>query len=254
MNKINKEIKLIILIIGLTLYMAFMLSNLGSAWPQGADVTNISNSTYSRTPGSRSDPRASITTLNLDVTQQSDAWKAYVGNITGSLVLRNSDGWSIFQWALNASSMSGNIFVSRNDTITWTNLKCANSTIIESEQTFLGISTASAFSINNTFNYTTHKNMTIDSVTIDNSTCPSTATWVNGSAQTITQTPSTYFQEILLYDNTHLIYATFVDQNAWSYNNNESVGGANVTYDFQLILAENSTSSGTTYYFFADIS
>ena len=255
MRKTNKKLKLCFLILSIAVYLAFLLARLGSADPTGASVTNLSTETYSVSPESGQDAGGTITTILLDATQQESAWKAYVGNITGTLVLRNSDGWSIYEWAMNSSTLSGNVFVSRNDSVNWTSgaIRCANSSIIDSEQTFLGMTTSNTYSINKTFNYTIHKTMTISGVgSIQNSTCPSTATYVNGSAQTISE--SAYFQEILLTDTNNLIYATFIDQDAWGYNNNESVNGTNVTYDFQLIVAENrSASVGTVYYFYADI-
>ena len=258
MSKNNQKLKLGFLILALTAYIIFIFASFSSADPQGAGVSFISSSNYTVAPDAQTHDGGTINTVTLDVVQQDNAWKAYVGNITGSLVLRNSDGWSIFEWSLNSSTMGGNIYVSRNDSVTWGNLKCANDTIIASEHTFLGMGSSDPDSINNTFNYTTHDiiETSIAGIgggtgNISNSTCPSTATWVNGSAQTMSE--SAYFQEILLYDNTNLVYTTFVFQDAWGYNNNESVGGSNVTYDFQLILAEDRVGSGTTYYFFAEI-
>jgi len=254
-RRIKSKLSVFLLVLSTALYIALLLTQLSSAEPTGAGVTNLSTETYSVSPESRQDAGGTITTLTLDATQQLNAWKAYVGNITGTLVLRNSDGWSIYEWSMNSSTLSGNIFVSRNDSLNWSSgaIRCANSSIIDSEQSFLGMNSSASYSINRTFNYTTHKTMSISGVgAIQNSTCPSTATWVNGSAQTVTET--SYFQEILLTDLNNLIYATFIDQDAWGYNNNASVNGTTVTYDFQLIVAENRSSSvGTVYYFYADI-
>lgn len=258
MNKLNNELKLVFLFLSISIYLGFMIAHFTTAQPAGADVTPISTDYGpNATPGPRTDPGGTITTLSLDVTQQDSAWKAYVGNITGVLVLRNTDGYSIFEWTMNSSTMTGNVFVTRNDSINWSSslIRCANSTIINSEQNFFGMLNGDSDSINKTFNYTTHRAMTIGGVgTIQNGTCPSTATYVNGTKQVMNQNTST-FQEILLYDTQNLIFATFVTQDAWAYNNNESAGGANVTYDFQLIVAENDTHpTGSTYYFYADIS
>ncbi len=254
MTKFKENLRIGVLIISIALYLSLIISQVVNAEPAGADLTNPSSEEYTTTADSRTDSGGTIVTLSTSVTQQDDAWKAYVGNITGTLVLRDSDGWSIFEWSMNSSTFGGNVFVSRNDSINWSNLKCANNTIIDSEQSFLGMSSTDSDSLNQTFNYTTHKTMTVSGVgPISNSTCPSVATYVNGSAQTITE--SSYFQEILLTDNNNLIYGTFIDQDAWGFDNNESVNGTNVTYDFQLIVAENSSlSSGNTYYFYADIS
>ncbi|MBU1199329.1 MAG: hypothetical protein KKF46_03430 [Nanoarchaeota archaeon] len=253
MKILNKELKLAFVLLGLCLYIAFFVADFTHAEPAGADVTIVTSSAYSSTPGNNDSLGGRIITMTLDVTQQNTAWKAYVGNITGVLVLRNSDGWSIFEWAMNSSTMSGNVFVSRASSVTWGNIKCANSTIVDSEQTNFGMATADTDSINSTFNYTIHKEMNGSITPITTSTCPSVATWINGSAQVVET--NTTFQEILLYDNSNLVYATFITQDTGGYDNNASAGGANVTYDFQLIVAENRTAiAGTTYYFYADIS
>ena len=256
MRVFKNEVKLVLLIFGLAIYLTFMFANFAFADPQGASVNFISSSNYTVTPESQTHKGGTINTVTLSVDQQDNNWKAYVGNITGTLVLRNSDGWSIFEWGMNSSTMTGNIYVSRNDSVLWANLHCANNTIINSEQTALGISNTASDSINNTFNYSIHQTLqtTIGGVgDIANGTCLSTATWVNGSTQTMTE--SAYFQEILVDDTVTLVYATFISQDAWSYNNNESVNGTNVTYDFQIIVAENSSlASGTAYYFYAEVS
>jgi hypothetical protein len=252
-NISKKGLKLFLLLLSLAIYIGLFIGKYAFADPSGTDVTNISTETYSSAVGSRQDPGGTITTLTLDTTQQDIAWKAYVGNITGKLVLRNSGGWSIYEWATNASGLTGFIFVSRNDTVSWGDVVCANSTVIDTEQAFLGMVTADSDSINKTFNSSNHAAMDMSgpSIIAANS-CPSTATYVNGTSQTVNSDAS--FQEILLYDRTdfNFVYGTFINQNAWGYNNNESI---NSTYDFQLIVAENtSVSVGTVYYFYADIS
>lgn len=253
MRKLNYKARSFLLLLGLACYLAFCFNSLlSTAYPGGADVINLSTVTYSVAPDSRSDLGGTITTTTLSTIQQDAKWKAYVGNISGTLVLRNTGGWSIYQWALNASTISANIFVSRSNSISWDDLVCASVANVTAEQTFLGLGSASTDNINRTFNSTSHRNMTVSSVgTIANSSCKSTATYVNGTAQTVTE--SAYFQEILLSDNTNLVYATFVNQDAWGYDNNAT--GTAVTYDFQLIVAENETASvGTAYYFYADLS
>lgn len=246
----RKGLKAFFLTLCLALYLFFIISHFTYARPMGASVTNISTETYGFSPQSRTDLGGTITTLQLSSTQQNYAWKAYVGNITGTLVLKNSDGYSIFEWPMNSSAMSGYVFVSRNGSLEWLSASCANSAVINSEQAFLGINSSSTFSINKTFNYTIHKSMTLALVaTIQNSTCPSLATYVNGTAQQMSE--NAYFQEILLSVSNNLVYATFIDQDAFGFDNNAT---APSRYDFQIIVAENSSSpTGNVYYFYAEI-
>ena len=250
MVKIKKEFKLLLLLLGFALYVTFLI-NFTYAVPTGAGLTNISTESYVVSPQNRQDRGGTITTITLSANQQDSAWKAYVGNISGKLVLKNSGGWSIYEWNMNSTSLTGSVFVTRAGTVTWTSIRCANSTFVDSEQTFFGMNTVDSDSINKTFNFTTHKSMTISGVgAISSSTCPSTATYVNGTAQTVAETSK--FQEILLTDTTNMVYGTFIDKNALGYNNNLT---ENTTHDFQLLVAENGSSAiGTVYYFYADIS
>ena len=245
------RIKLLFLLLGLALYFSSFLY-LGKAEPSGADITSSSSDDGPViVPDGRTDLGGRIITMTLDVVQQDSAWKAYVGNITGSLVLRNTNSQSIYEWALGDSALGGNIFVSRNDTVNWSAIRCANDTHILNEEIALGMTNGAADSLNKTFNYSDHSSMVISGVgTIANGTCPSTATYVNGTPQVVDS--NAYFQEILLSDNTNIVYATFIDQDAKAFDNNDTV---NSTYDFQIIIGENKTAtSGHTYYFYADIS
>ncbi len=257
MTKFNKQIKASILILSMFIYLSFIFVNFSYADPSGAAISNPDVDTGpTSSAGQRNDTGGTITTIDIDVNQQNIAWKAYVGNITGKLVLRNSDDKSIYEWDLASETLSGNIFVTRLSSVSWdiSNLICANESAIQVEEGVHGMTTSDSDNINNTFNYTIHKTMTISGIgNIQNSTCQSMATYVNGSIQTINEANTT-FQEFLLYDksNIGMVYATFIDQDSDSFRNNVSL---NTTYDFQLIVAENRTATiGTTYYFYADIS
>ncbi|MBN1793060.1 hypothetical protein JW826_05240 [Candidatus Woesearchaeota archaeon] len=255
MNLGTKGPKWVLLAAVLALYVSLFWVSFGYADPTGADISLILvDYGPNSTAGSRTDPGGTITTLSIDVTQQDQGWKAYVGNLTGRLVLRDSNSMSIYEWDLASSALGGHVFVSRSNSVNWTPLRCANRTDILAEDTFLGLSSSAADSINNTFNYSIHAAMVVGGTTIGTfaeNSCNSTATFVNGSIQEM-NVSTTKFQEILLHDNVDLVYATFIDQDSDGFATNST---NNLTYDFQLIVAENkSESTGHTYYFYADIS
>lgn len=185
----------------------------------------------------------SFTTLVLNATGQDYKWKAYIGNTTGKLGLQDQENYSIYDWDL--STISGNVFVSRNDSVDWTNLSCANSTIIEAEDTALNINSSSVDSINRTFNTTTHKQFYAASNLITNSSCNAISTYVNGTSQSSGE--SNIFQEILLQDTLdHLIYTTILEDSILGFDNNY--------YDFQMIVAEDETAeTPTPYYFYLEL-
>ncbi|MFH1400741.1 MAG: hypothetical protein ABIH41_04425, partial [Nanoarchaeota archaeon] len=212
--------------------------------PAGATVSYQFNTTSNGTgPGSRQDQGGYIYTVNLNTIQQNSNWKAYVGNITGALTLDDASNSTIFNWEISVTQ--GEILVSRNSSLNFGQLKCVNATVVASENTFFGYNTISSDNVNGTFNATNHSTIQIGTTTITQDTCPSQALWVNDTKQTPTNIA--LWQEVLLGDDAdHLIYMAKINNDEYAFNN--------ITHDFQLIVAENGTSSTpTTYYFFAEI-
>jgi len=248
---LNNKLRLAFILAGVFLYLSYLFS-IGVADPTGASLTYVTRDNGSSTnPQSQQQPGGTIVTLTIDAIQQDTGWKAYIGNLSGRLVLRNSDSQSIYEWFLDESTLSGNIFVTRNDSITWSYIKCANSSIIAAEQTSLGIADSATDSINSTFNASLHSAMVVSGIgTIGADSCQSTATYVNGTPQIVDS--NAYFQELLLSDDLNLVYGSFISRNAYGFDANST---QEITRDFQLIVAENKTSTaGSTYYFYADIS
>lgn len=219
-----------------------LLVELTLAVPASPQITYVSNSTYTSASVNRSqDVKGTITTVNMDLKQQDYKWKAYVGNVTGTLALDDANSKSIYDWAL--STISGEVYVSRSSSVTWANVSCVTQGVIDSEQSALGITATAADSINSTFNYTAHRSFLIGAKNITQDSCRSTATYINDAAQTVSSTAK--FQEVLLRDeiSSSLIYSTLIEQNQAGYDGSS-------TFDFQLILAENESSSVPTPYFF----
>ncbi|MEM4638219.1 MAG: hypothetical protein QXK76_04325, partial [Candidatus Woesearchaeota archaeon] len=190
------------------------------------------------------DEKGTITVLTMNLNQQDYRWKAYVGNVTGKLALDDGTANTIYDWSL--TTITGEVYVSRASNINWINVSCANQTVIDNEQTALGMSFSSSDNINNTFIYNIHKSIIVGTKNIANSTCRSTATYINDAPQIISE--SALFQEILLSDvlTGSLIYTTFIEDNQVGYNGE--------TFDFQLLLAENeSSSTPLNYYFYVEL-
>ena len=211
--------------------------------PEGPTI--VSNTTESPTPqsaASQTTAGGSFTTLILNATTQTLKWKAYVGNITGTLSLRDAQNFSIYDWDL--TTITGEVYASRNNTIDWDSIRCANQTEITEEENHLNIATSAVDSINSTFNDTIHTSFFVGTTPISNSTCRSIATYVNDTAQTADENAD--FQLILLSDTQRRVYATILEDDVQGYNN-----GA---FDFQMIVAEDPTTSvPSTYYFWAEL-
>ncbi len=214
------------------------------AAPTGLDIVFNQTVTPPVAPaGSLTTAGGSFTTLVLNVTMQNPRWKAYVGNITGRLTLDDANQNTIYDWTL--STITGEVYASRNASIDWSSVECANSSTILAEESALNITDSKEDSINNTFNQTIHKGFYVGYTYIQNSTCRAIATYVNDSKQPASENAD--FQLVLLQSGSTLIYATLLEQDALSYDPNK-------TFDFQMIVAENEYSStGTTYYFYAEI-
>ncbi len=216
-----------------------------NALPVGPAITF--NSTSNATPR----PAASIvtaggtfTTLTLNTTGQTYRWKAYVGNISGKLVLADATNTSIFDWTV--TSVTGEIYATRSSSsIDWTSVGCAADSLIEGEDTFMNMSLSSPDTINNTFSNTVHKTFFVGSNRISNGTCRAIATYVNGVAQAPSQ--NAVFQEVLLQDSSsNLIYTTLLNESTIGYNSQR--------YDFQMILAENEyQATPTTYFLYVEL-
>ena len=229
----------------LVLLFTLMVTN---AEPEGASVTNISvTQKNSSAQGSRQDPKGTITTLALSTIQQNVKWKAYVGNVSGTLVLRDAEDYAIYQWQ-SGGSPDGRVYITMNQTIDWSSIICANETGIYPFQTGLGHGANAMDNVNNTFSSGLHQSFQVGDIAIDESSCPTTYTWVNSTAQT----PSTtaLFQEVLLMDNSFsIVFTTLMNQDTKGYRNDTG----NTTFDFQAIVPDFVGTSTALYYFYVEI-
>ncbi len=243
-NKKNTHIKMLIL--SLALIVIFLSVEVVSV-PVGPTITYVKNETSPNAglATARSGDRGGyITTVNLNAAQQNYAWKAYVGNVTGIMVLENALNYSIYEWPVSLGS-SQEVYISRNNSVIWASVSCSNRSIIQAEDTFLSLNSSQSNSINRTFNVSTHRSFSVGAVPISNSTCPAISTFLNDAAQSSGE--ANKFQEVLLKDSTsNLIYASLVDQ--------DQAGFDNSLYDFQAIVGENEVSGiPTTYYFYVEL-
>jgi len=224
--------------------MLLTFMSLAIAEPTGTTITsNSTNPGRSSTPANRSDAGGSITTLALNAVQQDQQWKAYIGNISGTLTLDDTAGNTIYKWSLSASEVTGEIFASRSNAVTWSNINCSVPAIVTSEETTLGITSNATDSINRTFNTSTHSTLVVAGKSITQNTCSATSTYVNSLSQA---QATADFPEVLLDDDTNLIYATIINQDKTGYT-------GSATYDFQMIVADTPTVASTMYYFYAEI-
>jgi len=215
------------------------------ATPTGLNISyNVTDTIEPSEAASLTTAGGSFTTMILNGTFQTERWKAYVGNISGSLTLEDSNSKSIYDWDL--AIITGEIYVSRESQINWSTINCSEPNEITAEESVLNINSSLSDSINNTFNTTTHKSFYVGTVKISNGSCRAISTYVNDSAQEVSE--SSFFQEVLLSDiDGNIVYTTIIEDSEAGYDL--------ASYNFQLIVPEDPTSSNPhTYYFFAEIS
>jgi hypothetical protein len=226
----------------LILFFAFLYYV--SAQPTGAGISYNVSETKPATPAVYLNTSGgTFTTIILSGDTQNLKWKAYAGNVTGVLTLDDSGDYSIFQW--QPTSVTGQVYASRNDSVTWSTIGCAAPSLVVNEDTYMNHTTGSIDSINNTFNVKIHKQFYVGNIKINQSSCKSAFTWANDTAQS--PSINAPFQEVLLSDSTNLVYTTFVDDNIQGFNFKK--------YDFQMIVAEKGVGgyANTRYYFYLEL-
>lgn len=245
----NRTTRLLLMYLVITIIVSSFSLYLAYARPEGATTSGESvDSGPILAPASRNDSGGQIISLTLDAEQQNNAWKAYVGNVTGTYVLKNANNFSIYEWP-TGSTIEGEVYISRASDVNWTNgvIVCGNQTTMATEQTVFGMGASDTDNINNTFNATAHRAFDVGSNNFNANDCPAIALYVNDSSQT--QGASAIFQEVVIYDTegTNFVYAALINDSETGFDNT-------TTYDFQAIIPENrSTSTGTYYYFYVEL-
>jgi hypothetical protein len=217
-----------ILLIGMMLFSIFFDV---LAIPSGPVITYVSNTTsVNAVPNRSQDAKGTITTVTMVANQQDYKWKAYVGNISGSLALDDVNGKSIYDWAMG--SPTGEVYATRySGSVNWANVSCINQGNVNTEETALGMGLGIIDNINGTFKNITHKSFLVGTKNITADSCKSTATYINDAAQSLS-------------DN--LIYTTMIENSHTGYD------GQN--YNFQMLVAENESATiPLTYYFYVEL-
>lgn len=237
---INNKIGLIMVLIFIAILKVIY------ATPIGPSITSITNETQNATPGTLINTTGgSITTMTLNLTQQNPRWKAYVGNVTGTLTLDDANSYTIYDW--NLGTISGEVYATRNSsTVSWADINCSNATHINNEEIAMN-HTNPDDNITTTFDDSNDEGFYVGDVYIAPSSCSAVHTYINDQEQ------SSDFEEVVLYDGTDvdngkIIYATILEDDTQGFDTNE--------YDFQMIVPENGAatwSSSTAYYFYAEI-
>lgn len=225
------------------------------AAPVGPTITHQSYSSGSSTSATLVDNSShtggTIATANLDVRQQNLHWKAYVGNITGKLVLEDGSNYSIYEWS--QTSVQGEVYATRGTSITWANLECANLTELNIEM--LAMNHTSAYTLVDNITATMdddkndHDQFYAGTTNIAADTCNYTINlYLNDTAQSAGQAR---WEEVVLFQEVenYTVYVSLIDENYWGYHNG-------TLYDYQILLPEKGEptfTGATSYYFYVEL-
>ncbi len=240
-----------VLVFAFIYVFAFFNLALVEAAPQGpASISVDANETKGSTSGILLNISGGrIATINITADQQNPRWKGFVGQVIGTFTLDDSSSSTLYDWTM--TNVGGEVYATRNaSTPTWTNIRCANNTLLENENLLLNHSNAND-NITKTFNGTTHVSFVVGSVTIPANNCSTLNTYKSNTTQ------DTDFEEMVLTDQTNfsipnyanLIYATIMESNVVGFDDN--------TYDFQMIVPEiglDGYTSATAYYLYVELS
>ncbi len=231
-----------LLLVALSLALAALLAWQALAVPTGASIT--SNSTDygpTRSPSSITTNRSTITTMVLNAIQQDPHWKAYVGNVTGTLALQDAANNTIYDWT-SLTTPTGEVYASTDGSLDFSSVACAAAGTITTEQTAMNMTATDPDNIGNTFNSTAHTPTLVAGTTL--SGCNMTSLYVNSASQGKVNTSD--FQEFLMQDaGSNLVYVSIIDNNKVGYNGK--------TYDFEMIVAESHVATPHTYYFYMEL-
>jgi len=246
----KREMNLFLVVLVGVVFLAFLLSEVYAAEPANPDLVNV---TANETKGAGSQQMVNISggriaTLSINATIQNPRWKGFVGNVLGKFTLDDASGSTLYDWSLTVTS--GRVYATRNSSsISWDNIKCANSTTLTQEDIAMNHTGSTGDNITATFNatndtagYGTHDPFYVGGTYISANSCPNLNTYVNSGEQ------YTDFDEVALYDGASIIYAALLEDDAVGFDGN--------TYDFQMIVPERGLpdwDSSTAYYIYVEL-
>src|SRR3989338_3598541 len=93
----------------LLIFMLVSVAVVSQLQPEGPIISfNRSENATAKPATAITTAGGTFTTLVLNASSQNFRWKAYVGNITGSLALADSIGYKIYDW--NLVTLGGEIY------------------------------------------------------------------------------------------------------------------------------------------------
>jgi hypothetical protein len=204
-----------------------------------------------------------VTEMNFNSSSITRTWQGYFGNITGIIVLGDSNNNTLYDWSV--ASPQGEVYAVRNAAVpTWTKVVCASQAELQAEDTNLTVNeSVDQDAVNRTFVVLGSEDQTakfgtdnlhhplfyVANQTITADSCPLAVMYNSSGA------PSPYFKEVLLSDGSaNLIYTALIAHTLNPFA--ESDGFDQRTHDFEMIVGEDghgTDTAVTTYWFYVEL-
>jgi hypothetical protein len=258
--------KILILFIVLFLWICISMLQVVIAEPNGANVTEkrterAPNDTAQGIPAQA----GNVTELNIFGYTTTQSWQGYFGNITGAIRLADAVDNVMYNWSL--ASPQGEIYASKNNTISWPNVQCFNFTatgamnplgetpgatnqkgtnLTQIEDEF-SINASDVDGVNETFTLlgTGHNTFYVHNLEFSIGECRNTRIFDNTGKGV-----NNNFEEVLLYEptTTSVVFTTLLNQNQAGFDSG--------THDFEMLVLEDGHGtdvSVTNYYFWVEL-
>lgn len=185
-----------------------------------------------------------VTEVNINALTITTSWQGYFGQVSGEITLDDGSNSTFYNWSM--ATVSGEVYATRNASVVWNTVTCANTTHFGQEQTYLGQTASDGDSVSNTFDLQSHPAFSVGTRAFSANECNTTNAFSSNTTQSVNWT------QILLHQNdtnpANTIYASII--------NDTTVGFDGGTYDFQLLVGENEKTGNvgaTTYYFWVEL-
>lgn len=253
----GKDNLVIITIIGIIISQIYLTTSL----PNGATI-DIKQSSTAQSDGTTSVAAiaGNVTEININGVTVTQSWQGYFGNITGGFVLSDASGNNLYNWS--SVNANGEVYASKNSTITWTNIQCFNYTadgtfnddssqkganslyglnLTQLENNY-NISFDDTDGINETFTLNNHEEFYTNNLLFSSGECKNTKL-LNASGSSI-------FDVVLLYspEAREVIFTSLLQDNTNGFDD--------ALHDFEMIVLDDGHGTDTVsldYYFYLEL-
>lgn len=234
--------------------------------PAGPEINVIGSSTTTSDVATGIPAIAgNVTELSISGFSTTQSWQGYFGNVTGTMILSDSDNNAMYNWSL--ASPQGEIYASTNNSLAWDYIQCFNfdadgtyaddtsnaggtsqhGTNLSILEGMFEIADDDVDGVNETFTLfgTGHNTFYTNNIEFSEGECRSTQIFSDSGAG-----EDNKFEEVLLYEPTtqSIVFTSLLNENVLGFDDR--------THDFEMLVLENghaADTSTTTYYFWVEL-